>query len=98
MKNLFTLLIVLLIGQVAFAQTTEELQQMKEEKSAELTKLKGELDELTGKVDALKGEVASLTDQLTPYPRWDKGVLGTLGMNFSNFNDIEKEGCSLSCE
>lgn len=87
MKNLFTLLIVLLIGQVAFAQTTEELQQMKEEKSAELTKLKGELDELTGKVDALKGEVASLTDQLTPYPRWDKGVLGTLGMNFSNFND-----------
>lgn len=89
MKNLSTLfaLIFLLTCQLGLAQTTEELQQMKEEKSEELTKLEGELSELTGKVDALKSEVASLTDQLTPYPRWNKGLLGNVGINFSNFND-----------
>lgn len=88
MKNLSTLMILmLLISFTAFGQTTEELQQMKDEKSAELTKLKGELSELTGRVDALKGEVAALNDQLTPYPRWEKGLLGTVGLNFSTFND-----------
>lgn len=89
MKNLSTLfvLIFLLSCQFGTAQTTEELQQVKEEKAEELAKLQGELSELTGKVDALKSEVASLTDQLTPYPRWDKGLLGNVGINFSNFND-----------
>lgn len=89
MKNLSTLLalIFLLSWQLGVAQTTEELQQMKDEKAAELSKLQGELSELTGKVDALTAEVGSLTDQLTPYPRWDKGLLGTVGLNFSTFND-----------
>lgn len=89
MKGLYTLLAILLImaWQPIAAQTTEELQAMKEEKAAELSKLNGELSELTDKVDALKAEVANLNDQLTPYPRWDKGILGNLGLNFSTFND-----------
>ncbi len=88
MKNLSTLMILMLLFScVAFGQSTEELQQMKEEKAAELAELEGELSDLTGKVDALKGEVAALTEQLTPYPRWDKGLLGTVGLNFSTFND-----------
>lgn len=89
MKGLCTFFaIVLLVAwQPIAAQTTEELQAMKDEKAAELATLKGELEELTGKVDALKSEVASLTDQLTPYPRWDTGLLGNVGLNFSTFND-----------
>lgn len=89
MKNLSTLLVLILLvsWQLGIAQTTEELQKMKDEKATELTELQGELSELTGKVDALTAEVASLTDQLTPYPRWDQGLLGTLGVNFSNFSD-----------
>ena len=87
MKNFCTLLALLLIGQLAIAQTTEELQQMKEEKAAELSELEGQLGELTGQVDALKAEVASLTEQLTPYPRWNQGILGNVGVNFSNFSD-----------
>lgn len=88
MKNLSTIVILLLLfSGTAFGQTTEELQQTKEEKAAELAELEGELSELTGKVDALKGEVAALTEQLTPYPRWDQGLLGTVGLNFSTFND-----------
>ncbi|MGH1434018.1 MAG: DUF3078 domain-containing protein [Lewinella sp.] len=89
MKGLSTFLAIVLMMalQPIAAQTTEELQAMKDEKAAELAKLKGELAELTGKVDALKGEVAGLTDQLTPYPRWDTGLLGNVGLNFSTFND-----------
>ena len=87
MKNLSTLIVLLLLGPLAFGQTTEELQQMKEEKAAELSQLKSELSDLQGQVSTLESEVASLTDQLTPYPRWKKGLLGTVGLNFSTFND-----------
>lgn len=89
MKKIVTFLVVIqmMAWQTSVAQTTEELQKMKDEKSTELAKLKGELAELNGKVDALKGEVAGLTDQLTPYPRWNKGLSGNLGVNFSTFND-----------
>lgn len=89
MKGLYTFfaIVLMMAWQPIVAQTTEELQAMKDEKAAELSTLKGELEELTGKVDALKSEVASLTDQLTPYPRWDTGILGNVGLNFSTFND-----------
>lgn len=89
MKGVYTLLIVLamLSGQSLIAQTTEELQAMKEQKSAELATLKSQVDDLTSQADALAAEVAALTDQLTPYPRWDKGILGNVGVNFSTFND-----------
>lgn len=69
------------------AQTTEELQAQKEEKAAQLSELEAELAGLTSTRDALAAEVAALTDQLTPYPRWNTGLLGNVGLNFSNFND-----------
>jgi hypothetical protein len=56
-------------------------------KSATLDSLKQELDALNSQVSTLQGEVAGLTDQLTPYPRWNKGVLGNLGLNFATFSD-----------
>lgn len=90
MKQLFTFAMLLcsLFSVVTLtAQSTAELEAMKAEKSAELTTLKADLDALTAKVDALSTEVASITDQLTPYPRWDKGILGNVGLNFSNFNN-----------
>ncbi len=79
----FALLITNFIG----AQTTEELQAQKDAKEAELGPLKAQLEELTGKVGTLEGEVASLTDQLTPYPRWDLGAFGTVGFNISQFKN-----------
>lgn len=69
------------------AQTQAELETMKTAKSAELATLEGNLKELTGQVDALKAEVADLTDKLTPYPRWDAGVLGNVGFNVSSFSE-----------
>ncbi|MEQ8706122.1 MAG: DUF3078 domain-containing protein [Phaeodactylibacter sp.] len=69
------------------AQTTEELQAEKAVKSATLDSLKKDLKALEKQVSKLESDVSGLTDQLTPYPRWKKGLLGNIGLNFSTFND-----------
>ncbi|MEL6941199.1 MAG: hypothetical protein AAFO82_00900, partial [Bacteroidota bacterium] len=84
---LFLLSFAILLTNQSFAQSTDELMAQKEAKAKELAELEGKLGELTSKVDALKGEVASLTDQLTPYPRWSTGLLGTVGLNVAGFSN-----------
>jgi hypothetical protein len=69
------------------AQTIEEMQAQKAAKEAELAAISAQLAEVTAKADALKAEVASLTDKLTPYPRWDVGLLGNVGLSFSQFKN-----------
>ncbi len=85
--NLLLLILVFASINTIHLQTVEELTAQKEAKAAELAELEPQLADLTAKVDGLKSEVAALTDQLTPYPRWDKGLLGNIGLNFSFFND-----------
>jgi len=87
MKHLATLLIVSLIHFCSYGQTQEELVAQKAARQAELDTLQPKLDALAGKVDALKKEIITLTDQTTPYPRWDLGAFGNVGLNFSNFNN-----------
>lgn len=85
---------ILLIAIIAFAgplsldaQTLEELKAEQEAKKMLLDSLEGELKALTSQVEGLTGEVASLKDRITPYPRWNKGLLGNLGLNISNFDN-----------
>ncbi len=85
--TLFTALFALCYLPFALAQTTEELTAQKEAKSTELAALEAQLKELTGKVGALKAEVTGLTDLLTPYPRWNVGALGTVGLNLTQFSN-----------
>ena len=89
MKRIFFLAgaIVLMLAPGLVAQTSEELMQQKEAKSAELSKLQADLDALTGQVNGLKSEIAGITEKLTPYPRWEKGLLGNIGLNLSGFNN-----------
>ena len=56
MKRIFLLAgaIVLMVAPGLVAQTSEELMQQKEAKSAELSKLQADLDALTGQVNGLK--------------------------------------------
>lgn len=68
------------------AQTTEELQAEKAAKSATLDSLKKDLKALEKQVNRLESDVAGLADQLTPYPRWKKGLLGNVGLNIANFD------------
>jgi hypothetical protein len=69
------------------AQTIEEMTAMKEAKSAELATLQAELDGLKAKVDGLTAEVDDLTDKITPFPRWDIGGHGNIGINLSQYSD-----------
>jgi uncharacterized coiled-coil protein SlyX len=89
MKKKFLLLTLVLMGGcfVLQAQSIEELTAAKAAKEAQLAPLAAQLAELTGQVDALKAEVADLTDKVTPYPRWDVGAIGNLGLNLSGFNE-----------
>lgn len=98
MRNVFVCLAFMIFSiHKLGAQSTEELNALKTSKAAELTALETQLTDLTGKVDALKAEVATLTDQLTPYPRWDLAAQGNIGFNISNFNDwLSKESPSTS--
>lgn len=94
MRNRISILATLICFSIGtlIAQTSEELVALQAAKAAELAALEGQLTELTATVDALKTEVADLTDQITPYPRWDIGARGNIGFNISNFSDwLSKE-------
>lgn len=99
-KRMFwaTLTVLMVLSTIALhAQTQEALMAEKEAKSATLDSLQKELKALNKQVDGLKSDVATLTDQLTPYPRWEKGLLGNLGFNISNFDNwLPKEQPSTS--
>ncbi len=90
LKRLLPLLVCLcMVGLIKTTaqENVEELTKLKAEKAEALGKIEAELKSVTGKRDALKSEVDALTEQLTPYPRWDLGAFGTLGLNFTGFND-----------
>ncbi len=80
LKRLPLLMVLLLAVTFVQAQTIEELEAQKADKAAQLAELKG-------KVGALEGEVASLTTQITNLSGWNVGAFGTLGINFSQFNN-----------
>lgn len=85
----FTLLFLLFVMAIctARAQTMDEMKADMAAKETELTDLQASLEEMTAKADALKAEVDALADQITPYPRWDRGILGSVGANISGFNN-----------
>lgn len=94
MKKILTL-IVLSLCLIPFSraqETTEELQQTQAAKSAELEEAEAQLKALQTQVNGLKSDIAQITEQLTPYPRWNKGLLSNIGLNFSNFNNWLPKG------
>jgi uncharacterized coiled-coil protein SlyX len=86
MKHVITLLF-LLGPLLMYAQTIEEMKAEKMAKEAQLDSLKEQLDALNGKVESLKSDVSALKEAITPYPRWDKGLLGNVGLSVANFSD-----------
>lgn len=86
-KQISLFCLILLPPMFLTAQTVEELMQQKIQKEAELTEKAAQLDALTKDVGSLKAAVADLTHKITPYPRWNFGLDGTLGFNFSTYSD-----------
>ncbi len=91
-KILLSMLATIAFSFAIQAQTIEELTAAKAAKEKELGTLEAQLAELAGKVGALKSEVADLTEKVTPYPRWDVGALGNVGLNLSSFNNWFPKG------
>lgn len=91
-KILLSMLAAIAFSFAIQAQTIEELTAAKAAKEKELGTLEAQLAELAGKVGALKSEVADLTEKVTPYPRWDVGALGNVGLNLSSFNNWFPKG------
>ncbi len=86
MKRLFTLL--LLIGFVSFstssfAQTPENLEQLKADKAAK----EAAAAELQGQLDALNGEIATLGTQIDKALRWKFGSGGLIGADLNGFSN-----------
>lgn len=65
--------LALLVSVSSFAQTVEELKAEKAKKEAEASKIQGEVNALKAKIDA--------------FPGWKFGAFGTIGANFSGFNN-----------
>ena len=87
-KQLLILFFALVLTNFLHAQTVEEMQAEKAQKEAQLAELKT----LAEQIPTLEADIAALTDKLTPYPRWDLGAFGTLGLNVANFNNwLSKE-------
>jgi hypothetical protein len=78
MKNVFFFLLTFVFCLGLHAQTREELTTQKAEKQAEADKLQGEADAIQAEIDALPG--------------WRLGIFGTIGGNFSNFNNWYSQG------
>lgn len=87
MKKLTLFLLMTLFCTIVTSQTQDELLVMKAAKEAELAAIQPTLTDLSGKAEQLKTEIAVLTEQTTPYPRWDVGALGNAGFNFASFSN-----------
>lgn len=73
MKKILFAVAVLFCTTATFAQTVEELKAEKAKKEAEVAKIQGEVATLKAKIDA--------------FPGWKFGAFGTVGANFSGFNN-----------
>ncbi len=87
MKHLLFSTLFLLTAICLNAQTQEELLATKMAKEAELASIDPQLKAMIAQAEALKAEIAVLTEQTTPYPRWDVGALGNAGSGFASFSD-----------
>lgn len=98
MKN--NLLFIAFFMSCSFAaqtQNIDSLSQQYEEQSIQLAAFKDSLEVYTKRVEDFTGKVAQLKDKITPYPRWDKGLFGTLGLNVTDYNNwLSKEAPSIN--
>lgn len=79
-RSLLTFALLLLLTNSVFAQTEQELKDLKAQKQTELGALESQ-------VAAIKGEIAGIDQQLIVFPRWEKGAFGLIGLNLNGFND-----------
>lgn len=80
MKKVYLLMLTLLVGNLVFSQSLEELKKMRDEKAAVAAAKQAD-------ADAVKAEVTDLDSKITVLSGWKKGLFGGVGFNLNNSND-----------
>lgn len=81
------LLLICFILNPAFSQTDEALKQRKETLKLDLEEWDLDIKEAQAEANKIKKELQYLEDSLKVYPIWSKGAFGTVGFNFSRFQN-----------
>lgn len=82
MKNLFTIIILVMVVSTGFSQE-KTMEELKAEKAA----LAEQIGALQGQIDPLQAQVSAINSQLEVLGGWKKGTFGTIGFNQSTFNN-----------
>lgn len=86
-KKLNSLLLCLLVFQIGYTQDMDALKERKENLKLDLAEWSLDIKEAQKELEKVKEELKFLEDSLKIYPIWSKGVFGTLGFNFTRFQD-----------
>ena len=87
LKRNTLLLLSFFILNAGYTQDMEALKLRKESLRLDLEEWDLDIKEAQAEVNKIKAELKYLEDSLKVYPIWSKGVFGTIGFNFSRFED-----------
>lgn len=82
MKNLFTIILLVLLVSAGYSQ-----EKSVEELKAEKATLSEQIGTLKGQIDPLQAQLSAIDSQLEVLGGWKKGTFGTIGFNQSTFNN-----------
>lgn len=86
-RKITLLLLSLFISQIGFAQDMDALKERKESLKLDLEEWTLDIKEAQKELEKIKQELKFLEDSLKVYPIWSKGVFGTVGFNFTRFQN-----------
>ena len=96
-RSITLFLLIIFSLNPAFSQSKEALKLRKEALESDLEAWNLKIKEAEAAVNEIKKELDYLADSLKVYPIWSKGVFGTIGFNFSRFqNWLSKNESNLS--
>ncbi len=85
MRNILSLLILLVTFTIVNAQTLDELK-------AKKANLEAQAAPVVAQADAIKAEIEAVNAKIATFPGWYKGAFGTLGANFAGRNNWYSAG------
>lgn len=87
LKEISLFLVLSFLLTPIFSQNMEELKKRKEGLKDDLKEWKVDIAEAQAEADKIAKEIKYLEDSLKVYPIWSKGVFGTVGFNFTRFQN-----------
>lgn len=86
-KKITLVLWSLFVFQIGYAQDMNALKERKESLKLDLEEWSLDIKEAQKELEKIREELKFLEDSLKVYPIWSKGVFGTIGFNFTRFQN-----------